>query len=48
MHRDWRFWVGAFFMAGALAIYVLSATSRGFHTVTGFPESRSIAGNPLA
>ena len=24
MHRDWRFWVGAFFMASALAIYVLS------------------------
>jgi hypothetical protein len=24
MHRDWRFWVGAAFMAGALAIYVLS------------------------
>jgi hypothetical protein len=24
MHRDWRFWLGAIFMAGALAIYVLS------------------------
>jgi len=24
MHRDWRFWVGAIFMAAALAIYVLS------------------------
>ena len=24
MHRDWRFWVCAFFMAAALAIYVLS------------------------
>jgi hypothetical protein len=24
MHRDWRFWVGAVFMASALAIYVLS------------------------
>jgi hypothetical protein len=24
MHRDWRFWVGALFMAGALAIYILS------------------------
>jgi hypothetical protein len=24
MHRDWRFWVGAVFMAAALAIYVLS------------------------
>ncbi len=24
MHRDWRFWVGALFMAAALAIYVLS------------------------
>jgi hypothetical protein len=24
VHRDWRFWVCAFFMAAALAIYVLS------------------------
>ena len=24
MHRDWRFWVGALLMAGALAVYVLS------------------------
>jgi hypothetical protein len=24
MHYDWRFWVGAIFMAAALAIYVLS------------------------
>jgi hypothetical protein len=24
MHRDWRFWVCAFLMAAALAIYVLS------------------------
>ena len=24
MHRDWRFWVGALFMAAALAIYVFS------------------------
>ena len=24
MHRDWRFWVGAVFMAAALAVYVLS------------------------
>src|ERR1035438_1674536 len=24
VHRDWRFWVGAVFMAAALAIYVLS------------------------
>jgi hypothetical protein len=24
MHRDWRFWIGAVFMAAALAIYVLS------------------------
>jgi len=24
MHRDWSFWVGAIFMASALAIYVLS------------------------
>jgi hypothetical protein len=24
MHRDWRFWVGALFMAAALSIYVLS------------------------
>ena len=24
MHLDWRFWVGAVFMAAALAIYVLS------------------------
>jgi hypothetical protein len=24
MHRDWLFWVGAVFMAAALAIYVLS------------------------
>jgi len=24
MHRDWRFWVGAFLMAAALAIYVLT------------------------
>jgi hypothetical protein len=24
MHRDWRFWVGALFMAGALAVYVLT------------------------
>jgi hypothetical protein len=24
MHRDWRFWVGAVFMAAALAIYVSS------------------------
>lgn len=24
MHRDWRFWVCALLMAGALAIYVLS------------------------
>ena len=24
MHRDWRFWVGAPFMAVALAIYILS------------------------
>jgi hypothetical protein len=24
MHRDWRFWVGALFMAAALAIYILS------------------------
>jgi hypothetical protein len=24
MHRDWRFWVGAVLMSGAIAIYVLS------------------------
>jgi hypothetical protein len=24
MHRDWRFWIGAVFMAAALAIYVIS------------------------
>ncbi|HEY1254974.1 MAG TPA: hypothetical protein VGF01_09360, partial [Terracidiphilus sp.] len=24
MHRDWRFWIGAVFMAAALTIYVLS------------------------
>jgi len=24
MHRDWRFWVGAFLMATALTVYVLS------------------------
>jgi hypothetical protein len=24
MHRDWRFWVGAVFMAAALTIYILS------------------------
>ncbi len=24
MHRDWLFWVGALFMAGAVAVYVLS------------------------
>jgi hypothetical protein len=24
MHRDWRFWLGAVFMAAALAIYVFS------------------------
>jgi len=24
MHRDWRFWIGALFMAAALAVYVLS------------------------
>lgn len=24
MHRDWRFWVGALFMAAAVAIYVLT------------------------
>jgi hypothetical protein len=24
MHRDWRFWVGAFLMFAALGIYVLS------------------------
>jgi hypothetical protein len=24
IHRDWRFWEGALFMAAALAIYVLS------------------------
>jgi hypothetical protein len=24
MHRDWRFWIGAVFIAAALAIYVLS------------------------
>ena len=24
MHRDWRFWVCAFLMAAALAVYVLS------------------------
>jgi hypothetical protein len=24
MHHDWRFWVGAIFMAAALGIYVLS------------------------
>jgi hypothetical protein len=24
MHRDWRFWIGAVFMAAALAIYVFS------------------------
>jgi hypothetical protein len=24
MHRDWRFWIGAFFLAVAIAIYVLS------------------------
>jgi hypothetical protein len=24
MHRDWRFWIGAVFMAAALAVYVLS------------------------
>jgi hypothetical protein len=24
MHRDWRFWVGAFFMFAALAIYVMT------------------------
>ncbi|HMG86931.1 MAG TPA: hypothetical protein VK574_14460 [Terracidiphilus sp.] len=24
MHQDWRFWVGAILMAGALAIYVFS------------------------
>ena len=24
MHRNWRFWAGALFMAGALAVYVLT------------------------
>jgi hypothetical protein len=24
MHLDWRFWVGALFMAAAIAIYVMS------------------------
>jgi hypothetical protein len=24
MHRDWRFWVCAFLMAAALAVFVLS------------------------
>ena len=24
MHRDWRFWVGALLMFGAISIYVLS------------------------
>ena len=24
MHRDWRFWVGALLMFGAVSIYVLS------------------------
>lgn len=24
MHRDWRFWVGALLMAGAIAVYVLT------------------------
>ncbi len=24
MHRDWRFWIGAVFMAAALAIFVMS------------------------
>jgi len=24
MHRDWRFWVGAFFMAAALGVYIFS------------------------
>jgi hypothetical protein len=24
MHRDWRFWVGAVLMFGALAIYILT------------------------
>jgi hypothetical protein len=24
MHRDWRFWLGAVFMFGALTIYILS------------------------
>jgi alpha-glucuronidase len=32
MHRDWRFWVGAVFMAAALAIYVSVAIWRGFQT----------------
>ena len=24
MHRDWRFWLGAVFMALALTVYILS------------------------
>jgi hypothetical protein len=24
MHRDWRFWIGAIFMAAALAVYIFS------------------------
>lgn len=42
MHRDWLFWIGAFFMAVALAIYVLSgnlAWVRSGHQQPAMPAS---------
>jgi len=44
MHRDWRFWIGALFMAAALAIYVLSGDLAWVpHGATGFPERLGLA-----
>ena len=42
MHRDWRFWVGALLMFGAISIYVLSgdlAWVPGGHQQPAVPAS---------
>lgn len=42
MHRDWRFWTGVVFMAGALSIYVLS------ENLAWFPRSQLQRPAPVA
>jgi len=39
MHRDWRFWIGAVFMAAALAIYVLSGDLAWSQMAIGNPHA---------